>query len=166
MSFAIRQLIPSDASAFRDLRLEAVRTHPVAFYGAWEEESQFPLSRFEAWIAKNVYFGGFHGDHLIGSAGLGWQNNPKLRHKCSIFAVYMKEQYRGHGHMRALLSHLLEFAAQRFEIAQLTVSTETPAAFSLYSSLGFTPYGKEEKAMKIGNEYSGEILMSKELQPS
>src|SRR5215218_2525104 len=47
---SIRPLLPSDAQAFRELRLEALSNHPEAFSSSYEEELPSSLEEFQARI--------------------------------------------------------------------------------------------------------------------
>ena len=61
-ALSIRPLQPSDAQAYRDLRLEALRTSPEAFGSSYEEEAPLSLGTIAARIptsGPNAIFGAF-----------------------------------------------------------------------------------------------------------
>lgn len=72
VTVSIRLLQPSDAQAYRDLRLEALRSSPEAFGSSYEEEALLALETIEARIPSsgpNAIFGAFADQALVGMAG-------------------------------------------------------------------------------------------------
>ena len=66
----IRRLAAADAAAYRELRLEALRTHPESFGASWEDESSRPVTWFVERLQGNVVFGGtLDGVTLMGDRG-------------------------------------------------------------------------------------------------
>jgi ribosomal protein S18 acetylase RimI-like enzyme len=93
------------------------------------------------------------------------REGPKVRHKGTIWGMYVVPESRSLGVGRALLTAAIERAStlEGFEQVLLAVVTTKDAARNLYLSLGFQIYGKEIKAMKIGNRYFDEDLMQLDL---
>jgi ribosomal protein S18 acetylase RimI-like enzyme len=85
----------------------------------------------------------------------------KLRHKGYIVSMYVIPEYRSRGIARALLVEAIDRVRRLPDLKQLllgVVVTQTTAK-RLYESLGFTVYGREPDAVKIGDEYFDEEMM-------
>lgn len=162
----IRQLTQADAALWRALRLRMLREHPEAYSSSYEEQVSWPLDRFaeRLWEPNDqVSFivGAFDGGLLVGSCGLARERGLKERHKASITSVYVAPEVRGHGLGRALLQEAIRRARgiEGLEQLLLGVTDRSEAARGLYVSLGFEVYGREPRALKIGDRYLGEDLM-------
>ncbi len=162
----IRQLSPSDAESFRELRLEGLRLNPEAFGSTYDFERDQPLTRYTGWLTNSTVFGAFHNSHLIGTASFTQLSGLKDSHKGLLRAMYVRPTHRRSGAGRQLVQAIIELARQKVEQLQLSVVSDNQPAIRLYHSLGFRQYGLEKNALKHNNQYSDEILMSLELTSS
>jgi ribosomal protein S18 acetylase RimI-like enzyme len=163
----IRQLTETDAAIFRTVRMRALRESPHAFTNSYEEFSQQSLEstaqRFRDQINSCVNFtlGAFHDDQLVGMVGFYRETALKIQHKGSIVSMYVLPEYRSQGIARALLTEALDRARRLPGLTQVllgVMETQTTAK-RLYESLGFVVYGREPRALKIGDEYFDEEFM-------
>lgn len=160
----IRRLTPEDLSAFRALRLAALREEPTAFGASHEEEIALPPDTMAARLAAHPdqgVWGAFDGARLLGIVALRREQALKLRHKGMIFGMYVAPEARGQGIGRALLLQALELARSVPGLLQvnLSVNAGNRQAISLYESLGFETFGREPGAMKIGEVLHDELHM-------
>ena len=160
----IRRLSPSDAAAYRDLRLAGLKTHPEAFGASWEEEAAHPLVWFEDRLRRNVIFGGGQAAALTGIVGFHVPDGAKQRHKGMLWGMFIQSEARGTGLGSLLVARVLDHARQTVEEVRLSVVATNAAAIRLYESVGFERYGLEQRALKIGNDYHDELLMALSLR--
>jgi RimJ/RimL family protein N-acetyltransferase len=163
MTLAVRQLSAGDPETYREIRLEALRLHPEAFGASFEEETARPLSFFEQRLTANVIFGGYVSDALMGTAGFMPETSLKRAHKAHLWGMYVRRPARGTGLSRLLVDAVLDHAAGRAELIQLSVIRDNVGAQRLYAAAGFTPYGLEPRALKVDGRYLDDVLMVKML---
>lgn len=168
----IRELSPSDAQAWWDLRLESLETDPSAFSKSSDEHRRTPVaaiaSRFRDAPASTLNLGAFENGKLLGMAAFMRENNAKERHKGRIYAVYVSPSRRGKGIARQILAALILKAAAQPGLEQILISVATTqaAARHLYRSLGFEPYSIEPRALKLDSTYIDEEHLILRLPPA
>jgi RimJ/RimL family protein N-acetyltransferase len=146
---------------YRELRLEGLKSHPEAFGSSWEEESARPASWWAERLETSMVLGGWIDDSpLLGVAGLHVNVAAKLRHKGILWGMYVRSVARGTGLAASLVQRVIEQARPLVEEISLTVVASNAAAHRLYSAAGFEPYGLERRALKVGDAYYDEVLMT------
>jgi ribosomal protein S18 acetylase RimI-like enzyme len=161
----IRLLDAGDASAYWKIRLESLECDPEAFGASAEEHRTLSLDdagkRLGSGSADNFVVGAFAGERLVGTAGFYRDKGMRTRHKGHIWGVYVTGAARGKAVGRRVLRAILERAAGTEGVEQILLSVATPqaAAVSLYRSLGFESFGREPRALKIGDRYVDEEHM-------
>lgn len=163
----IRLLTESDAIDFWNLRLRGLREEPGAFSVSYEEAVSRPIeeiaSRFsEQWSGPEDYILGSSKNGLLtGMVGFAREKRIKLKHKGSIWGMYVIPEVRGEGIGRLLLTEVISRARNfpGLEQIALTVTSGNQPAIKLYENLGFRSYGIEKRALKVHSEYFDDILM-------
>jgi ribosomal protein S18 acetylase RimI-like enzyme len=97
----------------------------------------------------------------VGVAGLGFQDREKVRHKCTLFGMYVRDTHRHGGLGRALAVAVLDAAREREGVAlvQLTVTHGNQAAEALYRQLGFIAFGTEPMAVVTAEGHVAKVHM-------
>lgn len=163
-----RQAVPGDAAALRELRLEALANHPIAFaadYALTENEAKDIWVQYINGYAENdsgvVCVAEVNG-LLIGMAGLVRGKWPKTRHSGIMWGVYVRAEWRGLDVAGAIINACSSWGRDHgLEIIKLGVTTINTAAIRCYDRCGFTIYGTEPKVIYYKDEYYDEFLMVK-----
>ena len=164
MDFRLRRLTPDDAAAFRDIRLEALQTHPEAFGAEFEAEAQRSLEDWQKNIATKTFFTAETEGKLIGMVAFVRHSGRKVEHSGKIISMYVRPDVQAHGVGAALLTMALDYAKTLVEQVFLCCVTQNEKAFRFYKRHGFVVYGTEPRVLKIGETYYDEYLMVKDLR--
>jgi ribosomal protein S18 acetylase RimI-like enzyme len=161
----IRTLTADDASEYWRLRLEALQGDPSAFSASAEEHMSLTMDEVRRRLGADgsgmAVVGAFEAGLLVGMAGFYPERGLKSRHKGRIWGVYVTPAKRGEGVGRKVLQTALDRGAATPGIAQilLSVTATQTAAIALYRSLGFESFGREPRALKIGDQFVDEEFM-------
>lgn len=124
------------------------------------------MSQWEARLdtttdAQEVVFGAHVNGVLHGVAGVSFETREKVRHKATIFGMYVSKRVRSAGTGQMLLEALISQAKARktVRILQLTVTEGNEAAENLYRKAGFLPFGVERFAVRVGNDFVSKVHM-------
>ena len=168
----VRPVQESDASAFRALRLEALKAHPDAFGADYAESEARPLEHWQArarpdQTGMQFTFVAESDNMLIGMAGIYRSGDLKSRHSSSIWGVYVREAWRGRRIADALVMACVDWAQSQgdIRIVKLCVVTTNVAAVRCYVRCGFAMYGIEPEAIVWNGVYYDELLMARRINP-
>ncbi len=166
-SLNIRALTEDDVREFRKLRLRALKEHPDAFGSSYEAESAQPLEavagrmRRTAESPHDFTLGAYREGELVGMVGFFREQREKMRHKGTIWGMYVPSEEQGKGIGRALLTEAVARARLVPGLEQVGLAVVTPnrRARGLYASLGFETYGVEPNALIVDGEHLEEEFM-------
>jgi GNAT superfamily N-acetyltransferase len=164
MSFTLRQLTPADAVSFHAIRMELLSLHPEAYGTSPTEHAAQGLDVSAERLATEAVVGGFVAGELVGVASLKREDRIKTRHKGVLRGMYVRRSARGTGLSDAIVEWILDRArVDGIEQVLLTVVADNVAARRLYERWGFTTYGIEPRAFKMGDAYYDQALMVRSL---
>lgn len=158
----IKLLHKDQAVLYREIRLQGLATNPEAFSASLEEETEFPIERFENRLSGNntFTFGAMEDNELVGVVTLMLEQSNKTKHRGNIFGMYVLPNRRDKGIGKELLKAAIAKAKENaIEQIYLTVMSSNHPAKKLYQSLGFETYGIDKKALVVNETYYDEELM-------
>jgi RimJ/RimL family protein N-acetyltransferase len=166
-----RRLTAADAEAFRLVRLHGLKESPEAFSADYELSATLPVEHFAARLKNEVdafVIGVFIGAQLVGIGGFYREDGPKLRHKGTIWGVYVMPGHRSGGVGRKLIGEIIANARGLPDIRQIniTVTAANERARQLYRSMGFEPWGLERRALWIDGRFYDDEHMAMFLSES
>jgi RimJ/RimL family protein N-acetyltransferase len=169
-AITIRSAVPDDVALLRELRLEALASHPEAFAADYASTAAESVESWVEWAAKNtldntgVICVASTENQLIGMIGLVCGHWPKTRHSGTIWGVYVKADWRGFHVAEALLKECIAWAqAQGLVMVKLAVITTNTSAIRCYARCGFTIYGIDPKVIYYNDVFYDELLMAKSI---
>ena len=161
--FEIRRLTVDDLDCLRDIRAEAIQTHPQTFGSPEEDEGgEVMVAAYRHWL-NGTMLGAFGCCGLIGVAGFYVPSYKKSQHRGHIFSVYVRETDRGKGVGDRLIKELLAHASSRVEQVHLAVGSTAVSAIKTYQRNGFEIYGTDPSVIRIGDATYDNYLMMKKL---
>jgi RimJ/RimL family protein N-acetyltransferase len=156
-----------DAPAYRDLRLEALRNHPVAFSSDYETSVAKPMTywtdrlRFDKPGDGVMLYFAVHEEQLIGMCGITYTDLPKLKQSAYIVSMYVRPEWRGLRIAEELVDACLDWGrAHDIKIVKLGVTTTNTPAILAYARCGFHVYGIEPEALRLDGVTYDELLMA------
>ena len=164
----IRRLNPADAKPWAELRLEALKSSPLAFSSAVPSEFHSLLEIANERLAvreTSAVFGAFVDDVLQGTVGIRRETGAKTRHKCTIVAMFVRSGVRRKGIGEMLMAAAIRHARswEDVEQIQLVVNDVAPEAKRLYERCGFRTWGTEPRSLRHAGIYTNATHMILEL---
>lgn len=158
-----------DATAFTELRIEALRDNPTSFGSSYETRENcdldWALRLLGADPQEAMGFVAEHEGQLVGIANIRRSRGQKLRHAASINGVYIQPDWREMRIVDNLVEACFEWAeTNEIAILKLAVVTVNRPALRAYERLGFRHYGTDPKAILHNGIYYDEYLMAREIK--
>ncbi len=163
----VLRLSAEHVDAYRALMLQAYDQHPDAFTSSHAERAALPMAWWLARMgasgsnAHEMAFGAFHNGQLAGVAGLSLETRERVRHKATLFGMFVPQQHRQLGLGRQLVQAVLDYARSPVGVRQvvLTVTQGNTSAERLYAGCGFRVFGVEPDAVALGTGFVSKVHM-------
>jgi ribosomal protein S18 acetylase RimI-like enzyme len=157
----VRKLTETDAEAFWNIRLRALRDNPESFGATYEEILERGIAGVSQGLRRSeaapddATFGAFDGNTIIGIATFQREQGVKRRHKGVIWGMYVPHELRRKGVGKALVEAAIAYAKTLTGLEQinLAVVLTSKEARKLFISMGFETYGLERHALKLHDRY-------------
>lgn len=167
----IRKLTKDDVEAYQQLRLQALQQNPEVFGSTYEREVKFStehiLKHLEPIENEQFIIGAFDATQkLLGIVSFKREQSPKMRHKGTVYGMYVTPEIRNQSIGLQLLMHFIRECEiiDGLEQLNLSVVSTNKSAIALYEKVGFVHYGHEKRALKYLNTYYDEDLMVIDVQ--
>jgi RimJ/RimL family protein N-acetyltransferase len=146
---------------YRALRLEALRSDPLAFASSFEEEQLIPELEWRRRISSVLF--ALQDDKPVGMVGIFRSRYIKTKHVCEIYGMYVRQAYRGQGIGKQLLEAVLKEIPNLQGITKIKIGVNPTqkAAEHLYRKYGFKTAGRYQKEMSIDGKFYDEIYLEK-----
>lgn len=161
------RLGPGDAERYARLRLRMLHAAPWAFGSSPDEDAALDAERLRGILSAGqnailAIAADGPAAELIAAAGIVRQVQAKAAHRAALWGVYVDEAYRGGGLGRGVVQAAVDLARTwpGVDYIDLGVSENSPAAQSLYQSLGFRAWGREPESLQVGEQRFDEIFMA------
>jgi ribosomal protein S18 acetylase RimI-like enzyme len=157
-----RILDVSDYNEFRRLRGESLDAHPEAFATDGDDWRHAPREKVEAMLSSDALSVlGLFAECLVAIVGLRLEERPAVRHKASLWGLYVTPAERGQGYATGLVETALACAAEMpgLEMVRLVVDADNTSAISVFERTGFERYGLEPRARQAAGTYHDQLYM-------
>lgn len=157
----IKKLSDERWKDYRDLRLESLKSDPIAFGSSYEEEITLSEMEWKKRI-KNTLFALLK-NKPIGMIVYVFESKLKTKHVANIFGVYVKKEYRGQDVGNKLIESAISSIKKNKKIIKIkiTVNPKQKAAMNLYKKYGFKTIGILKKELYIHGKFYDELIMEK-----
>jgi ribosomal protein S18 acetylase RimI-like enzyme len=144
----VRRLRPEEWPAFRELRLAALRTDPLAFGSTASREAGYPDGKWQDWALRGstgtrevTFVVTVPSGQLVGMAGAFWKDE-----RFHLWGMWVHPSWRGQGLGRDLLDAILYWLDERFPGCGvlLDVNPDQVSAVRTYLGCGFHFNGVEQ----------------------
>lgn len=159
MDIEIKKLAPDRWNDLKKLRLEALKSEPIAFGSSFEEEVDAPKEEWQRRIGNTIF--ALNNGQPVGMINYVVSNRLKMKHIADIHAVYVNHGFRKQGIGNMLFSRALSLIKEHVEVRKikLTVNPEQTQAVGLYKKYGFEVTGISRKELFFDGKFYDEMLM-------
>ncbi len=158
MSFSVRRLTTDDVAAYRDIRLEGLRTE-TGFGRTFEEDAALPPEKWSGRLSSQGTFGVFLDGALVGIATIDREEGAKVDHRGHLYGVYVRPECRGTAAATMLMDAALAAAREQVDFLYLQVAQSNLRAVRFYERMGFTIYGRDPGGLNVGGTILADYLM-------
>jgi ribosomal protein S18 acetylase RimI-like enzyme len=162
---SIRPLRPGEGTTLRELRLQALREAPQAFFWSLETEEAIPAEKWEEWTdapANNrIMFVAEEDGRWLGMAGCSLRGDEAGT--LDATGMWVAPEARGRNLGERLIDAIMEWGRGRgAKTMEFAVTEDNEVAIALYRRVGFVPTGRR-RALESNPQLVG-MFMAKSLR--
>ncbi|MBP1610910.1 MAG: family N-acetyltransferase [Acidobacteria bacterium] len=157
----IRQVSRDRWQDYRQIRLEALQSDPVAFSSSFEEEAAFTPEIWQSRTQNTIL--ALIDERPAGMVSFVLSNRPKTGHIANIYGMFVSGEFRRQGIGAKLLSAAIARIQENPEVRKikLTVVVDQQAAVNMYRKFGFLETGRSKDELCVDGRFFDEIQMEK-----
>lgn len=159
----VRRLTPKQTDAYVEVRQRMLREEPWSFGSSPADDLERERQRARDMLGDEDWacIAAMSGAAIVATARVFRTTRPKQAHAASIVSVWTDPAYRGRGLARRVLLAAIDVARgwPGVDLVELSVSARCEPAQRLYESLGFTTWGVQPDAMRVGGVSAAEHYM-------
>ncbi|MGZ3713431.1 MAG: GNAT family N-acetyltransferase [Bdellovibrionota bacterium] len=164
----IRKLLSADYEDFYAMRikmLESSTENYTAGLSDWKNASKEQIISYlheSEGPSDNFVLGAFS-ERLVGMVGFRRETREALRHKGSTWGLFEDPNFKHLNIEAALLKQVIEIVKgyPDFEYIRTVQNATNLSKLELFSRLGFTEYGREERSMRVGDQYFDQVYLKR-----
>jgi ribosomal protein S18 acetylase RimI-like enzyme len=163
----ISRLTPKNYDKFYSLRLESLEACPEEFAtdtDAWKNASRETINKLLITSEERKYapiFGAWKEENLVGLIGVNRDLRPSVRHKSTLWGMYVTHAHRRQGIGHALLDEVVEVLKEDpdLRLIRAVVTVTSKDALTLLKKQGFKIYGQEPEAKRLDDKYYDQVYL-------
>ena len=159
MDSTIRRLTENDLEIWKEIRLEALKKHPIAFIMSYEEEVLYSDDKWHEILRENHVFGAFDRDKIVACGAFCISTPNKIAHRATFWGMYVRPEKRGSGVSKQVVETIVENASKHVIQLHCSVVACNGPAIKLYKNCGFKIYGTEPRYIRVGDHFYDEHMM-------
>lgn len=155
----LRLLDESDMPAFRELRLQALKEHPMMYMHIHDEEQKRPDAYWESMIKYSKIIGTFDGDTMVAFAIMSPYGGIKQRHKCMIWGAYVTPEARNQAIGKNMRLKLFD-EARALDMTHCisSIVAGNPASLAMHEAVGYEVMYTEKKGIKHRDDSYSDVI--------
>ena len=163
----ISRITPNDYDQFYALRLESLETCPEEFATdaeAWKNASRDTINKMLVASEERAdahILGAWEDDTLVGMIGANRNLRPTVKHKSTLWGLYVTSAHRRRGIGSALLDEVVKVlkGEPELRLIRAVVTITSREALSLLEKKGFQVYGQEPEAKRLNDQFLDQVYM-------
>lgn len=160
---------PERQEAFYGLRSEALTTSAHSYGTTLKLHLATPADHIRRMLEESqsdkdgFILGAFKEQQLVGMIGLRRENKENIRHKASIWGLYVTQPERQKGVGKSLVEEALAISEhyQGLHHIRLIVTDTDQVALKLFKDEGFRVYGEEKKGIYCHGRYYDQLYLAR-----
>lgn len=163
----ISRLTPKDYDQFYALRLESLETCPEEFATdaeAWKNASRETINKLLVTSEERKdtpILGAWVDEKLVGLVGVNRDLRPSVKHKSTLWGMYVTLSHRKHGIGKALLVAIVSVLKEEpdLRLIRAVVTVTSTDAITLLKKGGFKIYGQEPEAKQLEGKFYDQVYL-------